>query len=662
MQAPLMPGQLRPPPVWLASPRDRLRGITPVNASEFFAALDGVQGARRVPVEGNGIVDSRFVNGVEIARAAAGDETALRRLWRRRSGGGPQALLLLADDPDEEGVLRALGPTSETGPLRTVDPQALLRLVERLPGLSQLQAVRVLAEELDQLDRTGVAGLVVRRLGTEYLLTEKLPRSPRWAQLATDAEGAAGEWREVLTALGYALEALPARGYLARFEGKPVAVVWPLPSPADFAKLDAEGRPPEGLVVNECAQHGAPYGLLTAGSRFRLLEAEPEAGSAVARYLELDAAALADEHRPLLGLLAPPSLADGGFDSLMREARESGAKLRRDLDAAIRQRVLPPLGLELGRWARAEGWDLADDERRGELEAGALTFVFRALFLLYAESAGHLPLAQESYRPHSLTQIVRDARESGDDPTATLWRRIALLVDAMRVGKPGWSVPGYNGDLFAADGFEGAEVLERAEVPDRALGPALVALGVDPESDVGFDFSGLEIGHLGHIYEGLLSLRLSLADRDYRYDARADRYEPATGDEVEVREGELLWLTDEGGRKGGGVYYTPEPLVRHLVRRGVVPAFERHLEEVSALLRDDPAAASERLFDFRVLDPACGSAHFLVAVVDELADAVARFLARSPLPAVRRQLDDLRAGAGETYGVGVEDAALLKRL
>lgn len=634
-----------------------------MNAAEFFAALDGVQGARRVPVEANGVADSRFVNGVEIARAAADDEPALRRLWRRRSAGGPQALLLVADDPADEGSLRALGPLSETGPLRSIDPEALLRLIERLPGLPPLLAVRTLAEELDQLDRTGVAGLVVRRLGSEYLLTERLPRSARWAQLAADAEGASGEWREIVIGLGYELEALPAHGYVARFEGRPVAVVWPLPSAADFSKLDAEGRPPEGLVVNECTQHGARYGLLAAGSRLRLLEAEPEAGSAVARYLELDAAALADGHRPLLGLLAPPSLAEGGFDALMREARESGAKLRRDLDTAIRQRVLPPLGLELGRWAQSQGWDLADDEHRGELEAAALTFVFRALFLLYAESAGHLPLAQESYRPHSLTQIVRDARDAGDDPTATLWRRIALLVDAMRVGKPGWSVPGYNGDLFAADGFEGAEVLERAEVPDRELGPALVALGVDPDSGSGFDFSGLDIGHLGHIYEGLLSLRLSLADRDYRYDARADRYEPASGGEVEVPEGELLWLTDEGGRKGGGVYYTPEPLVRHLVRRGVVPAFARHLEEVETLLaRGDPAAAAERLFDFRVLDPACGSAHFLVAVVDELAAAVARFLARSPLPAVRRELDDLRAGAGETYGVGVEDAALLKRL
>ena len=93
-----------------------------------------------------------------------------------------------------------------------------------------------------------------------------------------------------------------------------------------------------------------------------------------------------------------------------------------------------------------------------------------------------------------------------------------------------------------------------------------------------------------------------------------------------------------------------------------MPAFERHLDTVRETARTDPEAAARRLFEFRVLDPACGSAHFLVAVVDEIADLVAQFLDSTPLPAVRRRLDDLRAGAGETYGIGIEDVALLKRV
>jgi hypothetical protein len=42
---------------------------------------------------------------------------------------------------------------------------------------------------------------------------------------------------------------------------------------------------------------------------------------------------------------------------------------------------------------------------------------------------------------------------------------------------------------------------------------------------------------------------------------------PASLDDVEVAQGELLWLTDEGGREDGGIYYTRDDLVRHLVAR-----------------------------------------------------------------------------------------------
>jgi type II restriction/modification system DNA methylase subunit YeeA len=63
-----------------------------------------------------------------------------------------------------------------------------------------------------------------------------------------------------------------------------------------------------------------------------------------------------------------------------------------------------------------------------------------------------------------------------------------------------------------------------------------------------------------------------------------------------------------------------------------------------------------------VLDPACGSAHFLVEVVEELADQIATLLGELALPAVRQELDGLRAAAGSTFGAGIEDTALLKRL
>src|SRR5207249_3444530 len=127
--------------------------------------------------------------------------------------------------------------------------------------------------------------------------------------------------------------------------------------------------------------------------------------------------------------------------------------LRERIDAAIRQSVLPALGRELGEWASRNGVDVEEDAKRAELEAAALTFVFRALFLLYAESARHLPVEHEAYRPHSFTQIVRDAANGVSGRSTTLWDRIKVLVAALRDGEGSWLVPAYNGALFAADGF-----------------------------------------------------------------------------------------------------------------------------------------------------------------------------------------------------------------
>ena len=168
-------------------------------------------------------------------------------------------------------------------------------------------------------------------------------------------------------------------------------------------------------------------------------------------------------------LLAPEFLASGGLEDLLVEARDYGADLRKRLDRSVREDVLPVLGRGLGRWATATGRDVDDDEVRAELEAAALTWIFRALFLLYAESAGHLPMSNHTYAGRSFTRIAERAAEEldvADRNATTFWRDIGALVDAMRTGQSAWGVPAYNGALFAPDGFDGAEILEAASIPD----------------------------------------------------------------------------------------------------------------------------------------------------------------------------------------------------
>lgn len=655
----------------LASPCGPPVRLRLVNATELFQGIEAIPGSKDAG-SADGVPQSRLVNEIEFGRAAAAEERKIRAAWKRRQGGGAAPLLLIADDPEREDHVRVLGPQRE-GPLRRVRTEALLELIRASSELGRVEAIRRLTEELERLDAEGIPGLVVRDLGTRHLYGTRLrEREDRWAELeGLAANVPSTSWREALEALGYEISELPGRGYLAKSKGKPALVVHPRRSAAEFARLDEAGRLPEGALLSACDERGAPYGMLAAGARMRLLRAAGDDGGAATSYLELDAGTLEPENRPLLGLLAPAYLAEGGFEEVLREARDYGAELRQRLDRALREQVLPVLGAELGRWAEGDGRDLEDDAVRTELEAAALTFVFRLLFLLYAESANYLPMENRTYRERSLTRIAERAAEElnrADRYSTSLWRDIGSLVEAMRTGQSAWGVPPYNGDLFALDGFDGAEVLEVATIPDAALGPALVALARDEKNpeERGVDFSGLEIGHLGHIYEGLLSLRLTVADRDFRYDAKKDRYRAAGEDrgegEPDVHRGELFWLTNEGGRKGGGVYYTRSELVRHLVKRAVRPAFEEHVADVRELAGSDPAAAARKLFDFAVIDPACGSAHFLVEVVDELGDQLATLLGDLALPALRKELDSMRAAAGRARGVRIEDTALLKRL
>lgn len=82
--------------------------------------------------------------------------------------------------------------------------------------------------------------------------------------------------------------------------------------------------------------------------------------------------------------------------------------------------------------------------------------------------------------------------------------------------------------------------LERMELRDPVFARVLVAVGQDQETKRGADFSTLEIAHIGHTYESLLRLRLSLAGKPLRYDPKADRYVAVDRDEAEVRSGGLL--------------------------------------------------------------------------------------------------------------------------
>ena len=632
-----------------------------VNAAELLERLVSYGVARDLQ-PGSGASRAVGVNRIEVAIAVDGRERQLRARWREHAENRGFPYLLVTDDAEHPGSVRTLGPRTYNEPVRSVDCTGLAAVIEATASMTALGAARHLAGEVVRL---AGRGMVTGGLLTRHSLDDRFCNDvDRWqaARQAVASLRISGDWRSVLVGLGYEIERLPQRGYLARYDDRPVAVVHPWANPDDFVRLDEIGRPAEGVLAGDCRRHGVGYGIMACRNRYRLFDCDPSATTA--EWLDLDAALLGDQRRPYLALLGPSYLADGGFRELQEEARNFGARLHRRLDQTIRQEALPALAVGLERWAGRNGVDVHDDARRAELERASLTLLFRLLFTLYAESSRFLPVDNETYRHRSLSALVDEAHRTrdrlGEDSTA-LWSTFCTLVRALRSGNPAWGVPAYNGALFSADDFEGAALLESLELGDPDFARVLLAVGRDATEGSGLDYSSLEIGHLGHIYEALLSLRLSVADRPLRYDSRQDRYVPVQDSaQAEIVPGSLLWQTNEGGRKAGGVYYTPVSLVRHLVNHAVVPAYERHLDSVRETARTDPRRAAADLLDFAVLDPACGSAHFLVQVTEALADRAVAFLAEVPLPAIREALDRLRAQA--QGGAAVTDVALLRRL
>ncbi|MEI2686333.1 MAG: N-6 DNA methylase, partial [Cypionkella sp.] len=112
----------------------------------------------------------------------------------------------------------------------------------------------------------------------------------------------------------------------------------------------------------------------------------------------------------------------------------------------------------------------------------------------------------------------------------------------------------------------------------------------------------METEELGSVYESLLELQ------------------PQLGDDGKT----LLFASEAAEQKGNqrkttGSYYTPDSLVQALLDTALDPVLDKTEAEA-----DDPAKA---LLKLSVIDPACGSGHFLLAAARRIATRLARIRA-----------------------------------
>ena len=600
-------------------------------------------------------------------------EAEIRRLWEDRKGRQAFSVVLLAP-AQNPGNVRVAGPQDDR-PVRELPTGRVLELLQAASSMAARQAASFLAREFSRLEDAVVPGLKVKDLLTPHFARERL----RWPVNASRLSSALGKtaqsgsiaWRSLFQGMGYQVDQLPNRGYLLRNDGAPVAVVHPYRDPSQFSHLTDNEALPEGLLLADCGHHGARWGILEASGRYRVFQRKPPVGPATGQYLEIDTAELARDDRFYLGLLAPEALAEGGWlTEWVAEAKDFGEELRKGLEDRLSRIALPKIAQGLGEFLESQGADLGDQEQLRQIEEAALTLVFRFMFLLHTEARGYLPLGSSSYRAHSAVQLSEDtlrALSSLSTKSTQRWDRLRTLVRMVRTGDSSVNVPAYNGSLFAANGFPGSALLEEAKITDNYLGPALVAIAYEDDGpdELGLDYAGLQVGHMGAIYESLLALRLTRAPEDLVYDSKRDIFRPRRADdkgEPEVTKAQLYYQSEAGGRKAGGVFYTRHEFVEHLLNHSLLPALDDHVGEIRRIAASNPKEAAWRLFDFSVVDPAMGSAHFLTAALDMMADRIETFLGEvGGLPGIAQQLSELTHDNAST--TNPPDAAdLLRRL
>ncbi len=394
--------------------------------------------------------------------------------------------------------------------------------------------------------------------------------------------------------------------------------------------------------VDDLTDGALRWGVLTNGAKWRLYYAG--ARSVSEQFFELDLAATLnlpghnaglfalseDDRRHCLKLFAlffrraaflpDPDTVDSHtlHQRVLDEGRVYEERVAADLSELVFKQVFPKLAQAIA--------EAAPDAPLPEVRDAALILLYRLLFILYAEDRDLLPVRDNRYDDYGLRDKVRGdigrRKNQGDTFSASAARYWSIIDDLCRAidqGDASIGLPPYNGGLFDQ---QHTPLLAAVRLGDAVMADVIDALSFEA-TDQGrryINYRDLSVQQLGSIYERLLE-----------YEVVRD------GNAISVRPNVFA-------RKGSGSYYTPDDLVEVILKETVGPLVEscteafakkaksarRSRREPSAWLADlkrlDPA---ERLLELKICDPAMGSGHFLVSLVDYLADSVIAALAEA---------------------------------
>lgn len=415
----------------------------------------------------------------------------------------------------------------------------------------------------------------------------------------------------------------------------------------EHRKRSAFGLVQEFLNVSDHAL----WGLCSDGLTLRLVR--DNASLTRPAWIEVDLARIFTEdlypdfaaawlivHRSRFGRLdhAPEICA---LEMWRASAREEGTQARERLRGGFEDALLV---LGQGFLAHPSNQALRRSLHDGTLKKKAyfgelLRLVYRLIFLLTIEERrllhpkGTPKDVQERYSAGYGLKRLRDrsARRTAHDRHGDLWEAVKIVFRGLSSGEDSLGLPALAG-LFASSHCPHIDV---ARLDNRALLGALFRLCWlrEPTGLARVNWRDMGPDELGYIYEGLLELVPQITQ-----DGRAFNF--AGRDE-----------SRGNARKTSGSYYTPDSLVELLLDSALDPVIENTIAR-------NPDHPDKALLELAVVDPACGSGHFLLAAARRLAERVARLQSNgTPTPEDYRHA--LRQVVGRCiYGVDLNPLAV----
>lgn len=413
----------------------------------------------------------------------------------------------------------------------------------------------------------------------------------------------------------------------------------------DKAINGIEAAEPEIMdyLNNRAASQGAEYGIATDGIEWVIYRIE--LGGDYLDYTAVNPMPI-DFRNELLRIASDKNYISGSGDDPNRDGavetfvetfdrddlntlltREAPKRIREQKQAGIEE--FYDLYVELlfgegsGRYdyetTLLDDVDRPDDVSHTDVRRFAIKLVNRLLFVKFLEDRGVLPSEFLRERVENYRQAQAEIDEFGGSLYKTqlepLFFSLFNTEDRISAHRGGWfdKVPYLNGSLFAPEEHE-----RDYDVDDRMLITVVEDLVEGHELGGGHD--GIDPSVLGNVFEMTIN-HLSSGEaqkEEGAYYTPSDVIRLITRESVDPKMYEIL-VDVYGSRIAEGSEITEED-ARDLVRNYELGEILRGIEQREGYF-SDPAAireAYDRIGELKVIDPACGSGHFLTGVLDEI--------------------------------------------